>query len=55
MTDFVPETSDDRNSAQSKQTTYSCGHQGCTAEFDTPEELGRHTAQCDAGEANGGN
>lgn len=49
MRDFKPETSDDRNSAQTKQTTYQCGHENCTASFDSPEDLAEHTVNCEHG------
>lgn len=40
------------NSAQNsppddlQQTTYSCGHEGCTASFETAQKLAEHTQSC---------
>lgn len=44
MTDYVPETSDDKNSAKTKQTNFECGH--CERTFEDAGSLGRHTVNC---------
>lgn len=53
MTDYTPENADETQPASTLNTTYTCGE--CGDEFDTADELGRHTARCDGSDEDEGN